>query len=78
MLLRLDIIYSEPGYYEAGQFGIRLENIVMVKNASTKVNLFRVQMQKVNVSKDNDMAHSEGNCQSKNQVEKKTEFTIRH
>ncbi|XP_052239123.1 xaa-Pro aminopeptidase 1-like isoform X2 [Dreissena polymorpha] len=27
---------DEPGYYEAGQFGIRLENIVMVKNATTK------------------------------------------
>ncbi|XP_060590644.1 xaa-Pro aminopeptidase 2-like [Ruditapes philippinarum] len=32
------VIYGgkpEPGYYEDGQFGIRLENIVMVKNAST-------------------------------------------
>ncbi|XP_052277346.1 xaa-Pro aminopeptidase 1-like isoform X3 [Dreissena polymorpha] len=27
---------DEPGYYEAGQFGMRLENIVMVKNATTK------------------------------------------
>ncbi|XP_045197728.2 xaa-Pro aminopeptidase 1-like [Mercenaria mercenaria] len=26
---------DEPGYYEDGKFGIRLENIVMVKNAST-------------------------------------------
>lgn len=27
---------DEPGYYEDGKFGIRLENIVMVKNATTK------------------------------------------
>lgn len=27
---------DEPGYYEDGQFGIRLENIVMVKKATTK------------------------------------------
>ncbi|XP_052807402.1 xaa-Pro aminopeptidase 1-like isoform X1 [Mya arenaria] len=27
---------DEPGYYEDGKFGIRLENIVMVTNASTK------------------------------------------
>lgn len=26
---------DEPGYYEDGKFGIRLENIVMVKNATT-------------------------------------------
>lgn len=25
------ILLEEPGYYEDGQFGIRLENIVMVK-----------------------------------------------
>lgn len=27
---------NEPGYYEAGMFGIRLENIIMIKNATTK------------------------------------------
>ena len=32
------ILSSEPGYYEDGKFGIRLENIVMIKNASTTVN----------------------------------------
>ena len=31
--------YSEPGYYEDGKFGIRLENIVMVKNATTTVSI---------------------------------------
>ncbi|XP_063404111.1 xaa-Pro aminopeptidase 1-like isoform X6 [Mytilus trossulus] len=29
---------DEPGYYEAGQFGIRLENIVMVTEAETTYN----------------------------------------
>ncbi|WAR09242.1 XPP2-like protein [Mya arenaria] len=29
-------VHEEPGYYEDGKFGIRLENIVMVTNASTK------------------------------------------
>ena len=37
--LYLFLYLVEPGYYEAGQFGIRLENIVMVKNASTTVNI---------------------------------------
>lgn len=32
-------LYLEPGYYEAEQFGIRLENIVMVTEAETKVRL---------------------------------------
>jgi len=28
---------SEPGYYEDGKFGIRIENLVLVKKADTKV-----------------------------------------
>ena len=27
----------EPGFYEDGEFGIRIENVVIVKNADTKV-----------------------------------------
>ena len=30
------VISDEPGYYEDGKFGIRIENIVMVKEVSTK------------------------------------------
>lgn len=30
------VISDEPGYYEDGKFGIRIENIVMVKEAKTK------------------------------------------
>ena len=31
------LFFVEPGYYEDGKFGIRLENIVMVTNATTAV-----------------------------------------
>ena len=31
-------IYTEPGYYEDGAFGIRIENVVLVKEAETKYN----------------------------------------
>merc|ERR1711964_271440 len=31
-----NVISNEPGYYEDGSFGIRIENIVMVKEAETK------------------------------------------
>ncbi|OXA57386.1 xaa-Pro aminopeptidase 1 [Folsomia candida] len=31
---------NEPGYYEEGQFGIRLENIIRVVEAKTKYNFF--------------------------------------
>jgi Xaa-Pro aminopeptidase len=31
-----NVISNEPGYYEDGNFGIRIENIVMVKEAETK------------------------------------------
>lgn len=29
---------TEPGYYEDGAFGIRLENVLIVKDADTKFN----------------------------------------
>ena len=32
------IIFAEPGYYEDGSFGIRLENVLIVKEANTKYN----------------------------------------
>lgn len=32
------ISFSEPGYYEDGNFGIRLENVLLVKEADTKFN----------------------------------------
>lgn len=31
-----NVISNEPGYYEDGRFGIRIENIVMVKEVKTK------------------------------------------
>lgn len=31
-----NVISNEPGYYEDGNFGIRIENVVMVKEAETK------------------------------------------
>lgn len=31
-----NVISNEPGYYEDGNFGIRTENIIMVKEAETK------------------------------------------
>jgi Xaa-Pro aminopeptidase len=31
-----NVISNEPGYYEDGSFGIRIENIVMVKEAKTR------------------------------------------
>jgi Xaa-Pro aminopeptidase len=31
-----NVISNEPGYYEDGNFGIRIENIVMVKEVETK------------------------------------------
>ncbi len=31
-----NVISNEPGYYEDGAFGIRTENIIMVKEAKTK------------------------------------------
>jgi Xaa-Pro aminopeptidase len=30
-----NVISNEPGYYEDGSFGIRIENIVMVRGAET-------------------------------------------
>lgn len=34
----LNLQFSEPGYYEDGNFGIRLENVLVVKEADTKFN----------------------------------------
>lgn len=31
-------VFAEPGYYEDGSFGIRIENVVLVIPAETKVN----------------------------------------
>jgi Xaa-Pro aminopeptidase len=31
-----NVISDEPGYYEDGAFGIRIENIIMVREASTE------------------------------------------
>ncbi|GFU20859.1 xaa-Pro aminopeptidase 1 [Nephila pilipes] len=32
------ILSNEPGYYESGRFGIKIENLVLVKKADTKYN----------------------------------------
>ena len=29
------VVSNEPGYYEDGQFGIRIENLLIVKDAQT-------------------------------------------
>ena len=34
-----NLFFSEPGYYEDGEFGIRIENLVHVTGAKTKVNI---------------------------------------
>ena len=33
----LGFIFPEPGYYEDGKFGIRIESLVVVKKTETKV-----------------------------------------
>ncbi|KAK4360561.1 hypothetical protein RND71_019513 [Anisodus tanguticus] len=33
-----EILEAEPGYYEDGKFGIRLENVLIVKEGNTKFN----------------------------------------
>jgi hypothetical protein len=33
-----ELIWAEPGYYEDGSFGIRLENVLIVKEAITGYN----------------------------------------
>jgi Xaa-Pro aminopeptidase len=39
LLLMIYLIFLlEPGYYEDGNFGIRLENVLVVKDANTKFN----------------------------------------
>lgn len=32
------LLFSEPGYYEDGKFGIRIENVLVVRNANTPNN----------------------------------------
>ena len=34
----IEIGFSEPGYYEDGEFGIILENVLIVKEADTNFN----------------------------------------
>lgn len=34
----LKLVFPEPGYYEDGAFGIRLENVLIVNEADTKFN----------------------------------------
>lgn len=31
-------VFAEPGYYEDGNFGIRLENVLVVNDADTEFN----------------------------------------
>ena len=33
---------AEPGYYEDGKFGIRIENVLLVKNVNTPANFGNV------------------------------------
>lgn len=43
IIIYKNIFFSkEPGYYEDEQFGIRLENIFMVKEVETTVNMIKV------------------------------------
>lgn len=43
LIIYKNIFFSkEPGYYEDEQFGIRLENIFMVKEVETTVNIIKV------------------------------------
>ena len=34
----LNLCFPEPGYYEDGNFGIRLENVLIINEADTKFN----------------------------------------
>ena len=36
--MRADLCVTEPGYYEDGKFGIRIENVVVVREAVTPHN----------------------------------------
>lgn len=38
MIFLFYFLISEPGYYEDGNFGIRLENVLIVKDADTEFN----------------------------------------
>lgn len=37
-ILTVGCFFPEPGYYEDGKFGIRLENVLIVKEGNTKFN----------------------------------------
>lgn len=37
IVVRLVFNFVEPGYYEDGKFGVRIENLVLVVKADTKV-----------------------------------------
>ena len=39
--------FIEPGYYEDGKFGVRIENLVLVVKAETKVLVFGLHLQMV-------------------------------
>ena len=38
IIIKLLLCFSEPGYYEDGKFGIRLENVLIIKEAATQFN----------------------------------------
>ena len=38
------VLVLEPGYYEDGHFGIRIENVMLVKEVRLKVNYFSVDI----------------------------------
>ena len=37
------ILSNEPGYYEQDKFGIRIENLMVVKKKETQVNFFLIK-----------------------------------
>jgi Xaa-Pro aminopeptidase len=37
VLKPLSVLFSEPGYYHEGHFGVRLENVLEVVKKQTKV-----------------------------------------
>jgi len=40
MILLPTHTHVEPGYYEDGSFGVRIENVVIIKSVETKVHLY--------------------------------------
>lgn len=37
-----DLLYIEPGYYEDGEFGVRIESLMLITKADTEVFLLIV------------------------------------